>query len=38
MDERLFWHKPEVQQLTINLDTADFIVGLQSNVDLAGEG
>ena len=37
-EERLSWHKPEIQSLTVNLDTAGQIPGLISAVDLAGEG
>jgi len=38
-EECLPWHKPEVQKLTVNLDTANVLnVGLQSSVDLAAEG
>jgi len=37
-DECLPWHKPEVQKLTVNLDTAIMTVGLQSSADLASEG
>ena len=36
-EERLPWNKPEVQTLTIKLDTA-ILTGLQSNQDMAGEG
>lgn len=37
-EEQLPWNKPEVQKLTVNLDTALLNVGLQSAPDLAGEG
>jgi len=38
-EERLPWSKPEVQKLTVNLDTAIIVsVGLQSSADLAAEG
>jgi len=37
-EERLPWHKPDVQKLTVNLDTAAVILGLQSSADLAAEG
>jgi len=38
-EEHLPWHKPEVQKLTVNLDTAQILnVGLQSSADLAAEG
>lgn len=37
-NEQLPWNKPEVQKLTVNLDTAGQIPGLQSSIDLADEG
>jgi len=37
-EECLPWHKPEVQKLTVNLDTAAPAPGLQSSIDLVGEG
>ena len=37
--EMLSWHKPQVQKLTIIVDTQNLpIVGLQSGGDFAGEG
>ena len=36
-EERLSWHKPEIQKLTINLDTAKAL-NLQSNIDFIDEG
>ena len=39
VNERLMWHKPQVQKLTIIVDTQKSpIVGLQSGVEFAGEG
>lgn len=38
IEERLPWNKPEVQKLTVNLDTANLASGLQSGIDLVGEG
>ena len=37
-EERRSWNRPEVQKLTVNLDTANAALGLQSNIDLVGEG
>lgn len=37
-EEQRSWSKPEVQKLTVNLDTAILTVGLQSGADLADEG
>ena len=36
--EMLSWHKPQVQKLTINVDTQLFTQGLQSTIDFVAEG
>lgn len=36
-EERLPWHKPEVQQLTVNLDT-NALPGSGINLDFADAG
>jgi len=36
--EMLSWHKPQVQQLTINLDTQTFSQAPGTLVDFAGDG
>jgi len=35
---RMAWRKPQIQKLTINLDTQLFTQALQSTIDFVAEG
>jgi len=36
--EKMTWHKPQIQQLTINVDTQLFAPGPSSTPDLVADG
>ena len=38
VNERLMWHKPQLQKLTINVDTGTFAQGPGTILDFANDG